>query len=215
MSEKKQKSLELSEGILADAFGLEQLYKPTDTLAEWLSATGVLKNSDAELLEEATNKLIKNATTWNEEELKMQFISMLLWLARFSDRYRTYYDREISATIGTHFLLCKADMMLSKGVGELIKTPYFFMHEYKREKKYSGDPVGQMLGGMLIAQAKNNNSKPVYGCYVQGRFWFFAVLEDNKYAISKSFDSSEIAEAKQVIFMLQKLNTIILERLMD
>jgi hypothetical protein len=215
MAEKKPKSLELSEGVLADAFGLEQLYKPTDTLAAWLAATGDLKDSDAELLQEATEKLIKNATNWNEEELKMQFISMILWLARFSDRYRTYYDREISEHIGEHFLLCKADMMLSKGVGELIKTPYFFMHEYKREKKYAGDPVGQMLGGMLIAQAKNKNDKPIYGCYVQGRFWFFAVLEGKKYVVSKSFDSSEIETSQKIIFILRKLNTIILDELME
>ena len=214
MAERRLKSLELSEGVLVDAFGLEQLYKPTPTLAEWLAATGVLKSSHEEIIEEATEKLIKNATVWNEEELKMQFISLVLWLARFSDRYRTYYDREISETIDGHFLLCKADMMLSKGVGELIKTPYFFMHEYKREKKYTGDPVGQMLAGMLIGQAKNNNGKPVYGCYVQGRFWFFSVLEGKNYTISKSFDSSEIEEAKQVIFILQKMNTIILEQLM-
>ena len=214
MAERRLKSLELSEGVLVDAFGLEQLYKPTPTLAEWLAATGVLKSSHEEIIEEATEKLIKNATVWNEEELKMQFISLVLWLARFSDRYRTYYDREISETIDGHFLLCKVDMMLSKGVGELIKTPYFFMHEYKREKKYTGDPVGQMLAGMLIGQAKNNNGKPVYGCYVQGRFWFFSVLEGKNYTISKSFDSSEIEEAKQVIFILQKMNTIILEQLM-
>jgi hypothetical protein len=215
MAEKRPKSLELSEGVLVDAFNLEQLYEPSTALAEWLAVNGVLKNSDEEMIQEATAKLIKNATTWNEEELKMQFISLILWLARFSDRYRTYYDREISETIEGHFLLCKADMMLSKGIGELIKTPYFFMHEYKREKKYSGDPVGQMLAGMLIAQAKNNNEKPVYGCYVQGRFWFFSVLEGKKYVISQPFNAGLIEDAKRIIFILRELNTIVLERLMD
>ena len=104
--------------------------------------------------------------------------------------------------------------MLSKGIGELIKTPYFFLHEYKREKKYSGDPIGQMLGGMLIGQAKNNTEKPIYGCYVQGRYWFFSLLEGKKYFLSKGFDTSEIEGVQKVIFILRRLNEIILERLM-
>lgn len=89
------------------------------------------------------------------------------------------------------------------------------MHEYKREKKYSGDPIGQMLGAMLIGQAKNNNDRPIYGCYVQGRFWFFSVLVGNQYVISNSFNSSELEDAKQIIYILRKLKEIILERLMD
>jgi hypothetical protein len=92
--------------------------------------------------------------------------------------------------------------------------PYFFMHEYKREKKYSGDPIGQMLGAMLIGQAKNNNDKPVYGCYVQGRYWYFTVLEGKDYVVSNSYNSSEMHDAKQIIFILRKLKQIIIERLM-
>jgi len=106
-------------------------------------------------------------------------------------------------------------MMLSKGIGELIETPYFFLHEYKREKKYSGDPIGQMLGGMLIGQAKNNNNKPIYGCYVQGRYWYFSVLEGKKYVISNSFNASELEDVCQIVFILRKLKKIILEYLIE
>jgi hypothetical protein len=151
----------------------------------------------------------------------MQFICMVMFLANFSNSIRTYYDREISEDVAHIFLLCKADMMLSKGVGELIKTPYFFMHEYKREKSSPfggtergvGDPIGQMLAGMLIGQAKNKNEKPIYGCYVQGRYWYFSILEGKQYIVSKGFDASEIEEAKQIVYILRKLNSIILERL--
>lgn len=214
MPVKRKKSIELLEPILADTFGLERVFKPTATLDEWLSATGSLNERDMSLLEESLAKLVENADSWNEEELKMSFISMVIFLARFSKPIRTYYDREIAAVIDGIDVNCKADMMLSKGLGELIKTPYFFLHEYKREKKYSGDPVGQMLGGMLIGQAKNNNEKPIYGCYVQGRYWFFSVLEGKKYVISKSYDSSEMDDVQTIIFILRKLNEIILLRLM-
>ena len=215
MSKKKLKSLELLEPILVETFNLQRLRPPQPLLSEWLSAEGELASEELFLLDKVLLKLIDNGDSWNEEELKMQFISMVTFLAYFDNPIRTYYDREISETKDGHFLTCKADMMLSKGIGELIKTPYFFLHEYKREKKYSGDPIGQMLGGMLIGQAKNANQKPIYGCYVQGRFWFFSILEGNNYTISPAFDASNQQEAQKIIFILRKLKTIILERLMD
>jgi hypothetical protein len=215
MAASKKQSFPLLEPNLSEAFGLTRVRPPHPILSEWLSATGSISKEDQYLLDKILIKIIDGADSWNEEELKMQFISFIVFLAEFDAPICTYYDREISETIGAYFLLCKSDMMLSKGIGELIKTPYFFMHEYKREKKYSGDPIGQMLGGMLIGQAKNNNDKPIYGCYVQGRFWFFSVLIGKKYVISKSFDASEMDDAKQIIYILRKLKMIILERLMD
>ena len=209
----KQKSIELLEPILIETFGLERLYQVTPLLADWLSAEGEINVMDMSLLEESRAKLVENADSWNEEELKMQFISFVIFLARFDKPIRTYYDREISAEINDTYVSSKVDMMLSKGIGELIKTPYFFLHEYKREKKYSGDPIGQMLGGMLIGQAKNNDDKPIYGCYVQGRNWYFSLMEGKKYIISKGFDSSEIDEVKQIIYILRKLKIIIDERM--
>ena len=215
MAKRTPKSLDLLEPILVRSFGLKRLYKNTELLDEWLLAKGKLTQSDADILTESQIKLIHNGDSWNEEELKMQFISFIIFLARFDDPVRTYYDREIGEYVNEIYLKCKSDMMLSKGIGEMIETPYFFMHEYKREKKYSGDPIGQMLGGMLIGQARNNNGKPMYGCYVQGRYWYFSILEGTQYVISNSFNSSEIEDAKQIIFILRKLKQIITEKLMD
>ncbi|MEY4926891.1 MAG: hypothetical protein RI894_1327 [Bacteroidota bacterium] len=213
MAARKQ-SFPLLEPNLADRFGLIRLRPPSPILTDWLSATGNIIPEDMRLLDKVLIKIIDNADSWNEEELKMQFISIIILLADIDPRIRTYYDREINETIDGEFLSCKSDMMLSKGIGELIKTPYFFMHEYKREKKYSGDPIGQMLGGMLIAQAKNAHNMPIYGCYIQGRHWYFSVLIGKEYVISNDFNSSTMPEVQQIIFILRKLNTIILEQLM-
>jgi hypothetical protein len=216
----KQKSLELLEPVLIDTFGLERLRPPQPDLEEWLSATGSINHEEQYMLDRVLIKLIDNADSWNEEELKMSFISVIILIADFDNPIRTYYDREISAEINGIFLSSKVDMMLSKGIGELIKMPYFFLHEYKREKKYSGDPIGQMLGGMLIGQAKNNSEnqnadQPIYGCYVQGRYWFFSIMIGKKYVISKGFDASEIDEVRQIIYILRKIKEIIIERLKD
>jgi hypothetical protein len=71
-----------------------------------------------------------------------------------------------------------------------------------------------MLGGMLIGQAKNNNEKPMYGCYVQGRFWFFSILEGNQYVISQAFDASTLDGSKQIIMILRKMKELIHTKLM-
>ncbi len=209
----KKKSIELLEPILIETFGLERLFENPPSLNDWLSAKGEINEADMVLLEDVRKKLIENADSWNEEELKMHFISIVIYLARFNNPIRTYYDREISIEIEGTEISSKVDMLLSKGVGELIRIPYFFLHEYKREKKYSGDPIGQMLGGMLIGQAKNKNDKPMYGCYVQGRFWFFSILIGNQYAISQPYNSIEMDELKQIINILRKLNQLILKQL--
>ena len=210
----KQKSIELLEPILIETFGLERLYYDTPLLTDWLSAKYEINEIDMILVEEVRVKLIENADSWNEEELKMQFISIIIFLVRCNNPIRTYYDREISAEINEIFISSKVDMMFSKGVGELIRVPYFFLQLYKHIGVRSKDPIGQMLGGMLIGQAKNIDNNPIYGCYVQGRFWFFSVLVGKEYVISKSFDASEMDDAKQIIYILRKLKTIILERLM-
>jgi hypothetical protein len=214
MAKIQEKRVDLLEPTLVETFSLKRVYKNTPLMNDWLSATGELNEFDLTLIKASQAKLIENVDSWNEEELKMNFISFVIFLARFDDPIRTYYDREIKINIGNLTLLCKADMLLSSGIGERIKTPYFFLHEYKREKKYSGDPVGQMLGGMLIGQAKNNNDKPMYGCYVQGRFWFFSILDGNQYVISQAFDASTIDGSKQIIMILRKMKELIHTKLM-
>jgi hypothetical protein len=40
---------------------------------------------------------------------------------------------------------------------------------------------------MLAAQYSNDNGKPILGCYIIGRAWYFMALVGNEYAISKDF----------------------------
>lgn len=211
----KIKSIDLLEPILAKTFGLTRQYENNHYLEELTLVNGKLADYELFLLNDVRNKLVHNADAWNEEELKMNFISIIIFLAKFENPIKTYYERDISATIQGIFVKSTVDMLLSKGIGELIETPYFFLHEYKREKKYSGDPIGQMLGGMLIGQAKNNNEKPMYGCYVQGRYWYFSVLMGNTYSISSGFDATNEEKCLQILFILRHVNHIILTELME
>ena len=51
--------------------------------------------------------------------------------------------------------------------------------------------VGILLDEMLAAQTLNNNNRYVYGCYVIGRFWFFLILKEKEYIISKDFSITD------------------------
>ncbi len=206
--QKRTKQIELSEPILVRALNLKPIFGSSPLLKEWLETSDRLKASEQELLEKASAKLLENTNFWNEEELKMHFISILIVLADYTKPFQVFFDREISATVEGILIKSEADMLVSKGFGDIIETPYFFLHEYKREKKYTGDPIGQMLGGMLIAQAKNNDKKPVYGCYVQGRFWFFSILLDKEYIISQPLNAVEIQESTQIVYMLRYIKKI-------
>jgi hypothetical protein len=201
-------TIDLLEPLLARTFGLERLRPPMDLLTQWLKASVKLDDMELRFLEEARIDLLDNTDHWNEEELKMQFISVIMRITKYQKPFRVYYNRDIEAEIEGFLVKTEADMLVSTGIGDIIEIPYFFLHEYKREKKYSGDPIGQMLGGMLIAQAKNNNGKPFYGCYVQGRYWYFAVLDGKNYVVSNSFNSTELDDAKKIIAILREIQVI-------
>jgi hypothetical protein len=82
------------------------------------------------------------------------------------------------------------------------QKPFFFLHEYKPENKKEGDPVGQLLIGMVAAQRENNDEKPLYGCYISGRNWFFVFLDQKKYAISNAFNATEYPDFTKILSIL-------------
>ena len=91
------------------------------------------------------------------------------------------------------------------------------MFRDKKEKDASNDPVGQLLVTLCAAQLLNNqqvkatlfNPKPIsfshiplYGIYPDASGWFFVRLKDNRYYISKGYNSEEM---ENLIFILKML----------
>jgi hypothetical protein len=161
--------------------------------------------------------LMMNAEYWNEEELKIKFIGPLLDLVKFDDeKFRIFYDRPLTAQVDGITLSGTVDMMVATGF-QIPTTPFFCIHEYKQENKRDGDPKGQLLIEMIAAQAINNAeskyiNKPIYGCYVLGRNWFFMVLQDKKYSVSSGFDASQ-EDIFQVFRILRNIKQKILQML--
>lgn len=124
---------------------------------------------------------------WNEVELENKLISPIIVFAEIANQKYSYFlERELSGIIGEHEIFGKVDGMIATGYRS-PKVPYFCLNEYKRQTDPNGDPRGQALIAMMIAQEINNNNNPILGCYVIGRNWYFMALTGNQYAISKDF----------------------------
>ena len=76
------------------------------------------------------------------------------------------------------------------------------------------DPLGQLLIAMVDAQLLNNTpEKPLYGCYTLGRFWFFVVLHDKSYSVSRAYDATQIDDMQDMIVILKRVRRYIHQEL--
>jgi len=147
----------------------------------------------------------------------MNFIAFVIRLAglKATQTIRTFYDKTIFATVEGIFLKTTTDFMIAKGILDLAKNPYFHFQEYKREKDPHGDPMAQLVEAFLIAQEINKNGKPLYGCCVVGRFWYFVVMQEKNYCVSMVYDCTDEKSLQQIIAILRKFEEVLLTRLID
>ncbi len=215
-----KKLKQYSEAELIKLFDLRRLVgnKAHPLVNEWLTVSDtVLSHSEQEIFADILNDAVQNIHNWYEEDLKMRFIAFVLKLGHLNDteRYHPYFERTIAATIDEYYLKIKTDFMLAKGILNIPEVPYFHFQEYKRQTDPNGDPIGQLLEAMLIAQALNQGDKPIYGCYVIGKLWNFVVLHEKTYCISESYDCTKPEGLLQIIAVLRQFKEILETRLLD
>ena len=211
-----EKNIKLSTDtdVLIDAFGIEKMYGG-DLIDNWINATGELTDNQAAILDDVHRQSFKKVGGWNEEEVKMKLISFLFYIADFEEegKIATFFERDLSADIDHKRLSVTCDCLVASPLGlSSPKLPYFFLQEFKRRKRTQNDPEGQMLAAMLIAQYQNKDDKPVYGAWITGSFWEFAILKDKTYYSSYTFNSVEWQDLLQIVFILRKLKELILSR---
>jgi hypothetical protein len=142
---------------------------------------------------------------WNEVELENKVISPLIVFSDIENKAFSYFlERDLKGTIGEYNLSGRVDGMIATGFRN-PKLPFFCISEYKKAQDPNGDPEGQALIAMLVAQLLNGNKKPVYGCYIVGRQWVFITLEDKKYAFSEALtvDNDDIFEIYRILKSLK------------
>jgi hypothetical protein len=187
---KKQKFQDWQFEQINEEFGLKRYYEGFLMLENWLANDEKVTDFERETLQIYRKKLSIYAETWNEDELKFFFLSQVINLVNFqTEYYNAFTQRKMSAVIGEWEVSGVVDFMVSTGI-QNPKQPYFFLHEYKQEKRRDNDPLGQVLIEMLVAQHENKEKFPIYGCYIVGRMHFFVILVENEYAVSSPFDAS-------------------------
>jgi hypothetical protein len=207
-----------TEGELKVLFSLHRKFEPTELLTKWLNAPPyTLEGKENVQFLNLHKKIVSKVDYWNEDELELFFIGPLLeiFVDYNSEYFLVYSERNISAIVGETPLSVNADLMLAKGVDDILQIPYFCFHEYKRTKKNPSDPIAQVLEAMLIAQEMNKNGKPVYGAYVIGKDWYFMVMEGKEYCISESYSATNKQELLQIIAILREFRVILETTLID
>ncbi len=194
--------------ILERKLGLKQL-KILQDLENWMQSENfVLDDFDKKIIAELQEQLKYRVDDWNEQELIENFISPLFLLIRFNtEEYGLFSFRPMSAIIGEITLCGNPDAVIAKGRRE-PEIPYFCFNEYKKETDSSGEPIGQCLAAMIVAQEMNYNQKPIYGVVVKGMMWYFLVLQGKEYAISIGHKATS-HEIFDIVKILKHLKTII------
>lgn len=197
---------------LSETFGMKPVPKHP-TLQAWLQEASVLtlgiSDEGRRMILELAARLESNAETWNEEELKVQFIGPLMFWAEYTDpRYKAFLERPLSATINGIEVSGDVDFMLATGIAR-PKEPFFFLHEYKRQFRGENDPLAQLLIAMLAARELNGLKRPIYGAVVQGLNWFFVVLDGLEYSLSSVFIATDNEDIFRIIAVLRCMNVII------
>lgn len=162
-----------------------------DILDQWLETPVALSSSERDALHALQLPLIKFVDNWNEDELKFFFISPLVNLVNYQhEKFHPFTQRKLAARIADVEVGGVVDFMVATGI-QHPRQPFFFLHEYKQERKRENDPLGQLLIAMLAAQANNHHAIPLYGAYIVGRNWFFVTLQEREYAVSLAYDATK------------------------
>lgn len=194
---------------IEDEFGLS-VDRQLAPLQEWISVSPSFPEAEQKTLHHLSQTLFEHVHDWNEEELKMCFIALLLNLVDFHQAsYRPFLERELNVAYAEGKRLWGVvDFLVASG-RQSPKQPFFFLHEYKRQLDSSNDPLGQLLAEMAAAQAANAHPHPVYGAYVVGRHWYFIVLDGKVYGESLAYDATKEEELMQIVAILKKTKALI------
>ncbi len=176
---------------IEDTFGLVQV----DTLPilnDLLAYQYEVDDYQTRFLTDIAQKYITlGGDDWNEVELENKLISPVIVFSDIDNKKFAYFlERQLSVTFDDYVLAGRVDGMIATGFRNPRK-PYFCMAEYKRATDPDGDPRGQALIAMLAAQQLNDNQKPIFGCYIIGRSWYFMALVGKEYAISNVYTCTD------------------------
>jgi hypothetical protein len=165
------------------------------------------------LLEQEKNLL----RHYNEEDLKIHFISPMLNRINFKSyekEVRDFYEEFLIYETNEFILKGITDFLVAKGL-KSPKSPYFFIQEFKKSAGYS-DPEPQLLAE-LISAVELNQFNDMKGAFIIGENWVFVILNrlakhKYHYSLSRTFNSSNINDLQSIYKNLLVVKHEILEK---
>jgi len=170
---------------------------------EWFRNDITLTPDEINFLNELINENEALIQSYNEEDLKMYFISPLINKVNFKlieDEIRGFYEETLKYSTDEFILNGTTDFLVAKGL-EYSEKPYFFIQEFKKAEEYS-NPRPQLLAE-LISAVELNNWKTIKGAYIIGAIWNFVILKKSdkhkyQYFVSQNFDSTKPEDLKGI-----------------
>lgn len=178
-------------------------------LDDWLLTPFEVSKDVANQLEQLREKIDFYGAYYNEAELKWHFLNPLIELVDYNtEHYHIFNERTLAGEVAGVKMRGTVNLVVAAGKFT-PEAPYFFLHEYKKEKGTFDDVLAQLLSAMLVAQKINDNSKPVYGCYLIGRLWHFVILKNRDYIVSTGYVASDPQHIRNIYTALVNMKTII------
>ena len=121
-------------------------------LDDWIdNLTGTLLPEELYQLEIARLWLESDGNFWNEEELKMKFISVVMNLSNLDEpkKIQVFYERTLVGVVNEISISVKCDCLVAKPKTPMKPaTPYFFLQDgpSSRFKRTKGDTHDRNVG---------------------------------------------------------------------
>ena len=181
---------------------------------KWFNSDIKLSEDIQEFLKKLLEKKGDLISLYNEEDLKMHFISQIFNHIDFTvieKEIRFFSEESLSYEAENFIFNGEPNFFIARGL-DFPEKPYFFIQEFKRQAR-DGYPEPQLLAE-LISAVELNNWKNIKGAYILGAGWYFVILEKlgidkYRYFVSKEFNSSEIdgltAIYKNLLFIKEEV----------
>lgn len=191
---------------LKKAFGLEEAIDHP-TLLNWINEAYPLDSFDQQVLTRFQKEKIPYIDYLNEQELSVLITGRIMGQVNFETPHlRSFIGHEIKAKVNNELFSGKPDWTIAWGEDEPEK-PFFFLQENKKSFQSSGEPMGQCLAAMIVAQQlKQDAQKPIYGAFVMGERWNFMILQDKIFSISQTYliDNEDIFDVYRILKVVKK-----------
>jgi len=170
---------------------------------DWFEAEIQINHDDKVFFDDLIRENYFLIESYNEEELKVKFISPILNRIKFTDiehEIRDFYEQKITYKTEKFILTGTTDFLVSKGL-EYSKKPYFFIQEFKKSIR-NDDPRPQLLAE-LISAVELNGFKVIKGAFIIGENWNFVILDKldhdkYQYFVSHTFNATHINDLQQI-----------------